>query len=142
MVTESLTESAPTLEPDEESVLSGNKITELDFLSSVPISAAVSIDIIGTHEESTQVEQFPVYRDSTQTPSVSYDGEPETNPSRGGKNTFYPFPDEKFLLYCYSHGIMRPKVRKMTASRFLFYLFNIKSPLPDNVRPSLYNFAR
>lgn len=24
---------------------------------------------------------------------------------------FYPFPDEKFfLLYCYSHGIMRPKV--------------------------------
>ena len=25
---------------------------------------------------------------------------------------FFPFPDEKFfLLYCYAHGIMRPKVR-------------------------------
>ena len=24
---------------------------------------------------------------------------------------FFPFPDEKFfLLYCYAHGIMRPKV--------------------------------
>ena len=27
------------------------------------------------------------------------------------RNNFYPFPDEKFfLLYCYAHGIMRPKV--------------------------------
>jgi hypothetical protein len=26
---------------------------------------------------------------------------------------FFPFPDEKFfLLYCYAHGIMRPKVGK------------------------------
>ena len=28
------------------------------------------------------------------------------------KCAFFPFPDEKFfLLYCYAHGIMRPKVR-------------------------------
>ena len=28
------------------------------------------------------------------------------------KSAFYPFPDENFfLLYCYAHGIMRPKVR-------------------------------
>ena len=28
------------------------------------------------------------------------------------KGAFFPFPDEKFfLLYCYAHGIMRPKVR-------------------------------
>ena len=28
----------------------------------------------------------------------------------GDANNFFPFPDEKFfLLYCYAHGIMRPK---------------------------------
>ena len=136
MVTESLMK---TLEADEESVLSGNEINEPDFFSNVPISAAGSIDIVGTLDDATPEGQLPLYGDFTQTPPIDSDSEAETNPNGDGENTFHPFPDEKFfLLYCYSHGIMRPKVRLMIAYKFLFYLFNyIYSHLSDNVRPSL-----
>lgn len=49
-------------------------------------------------------------RDGETLPSVRDDA-CESDISRE-KSAFYPFPDEKFfLLYCYAHGIMRPKVR-------------------------------
>ncbi|CAB4016525.1 Hypothetical predicted protein [Paramuricea clavata] len=50
-------------------------------------------------------------------------------------NLFYPFPDEKFfLLYCYSHGIMRPKSR--ADLDFLWMMldrFGVNPPLLDSV---------
>ena len=78
MVTESLTE---TLEADEESVLSGNEINEPDFFSSVPISAAGSIDIVGTLDDATPEGQFPLHGDFTKTPPIDSDSEPKTNPN-------------------------------------------------------------
>ena len=36
---------------------------------------------------------------------------------------FFPFPDEKFfLLYCYAHGISRPKVHKICHKTILTFL--------------------
>jgi hypothetical protein len=100
--------SAATLETDEEPDFYNDDDIEPDFY---PISAA-TVNPVGINEQEPE-EHFSDEEEIVQTPPVDPDSEPETNPSTDAKNTFYPFPDEKFfLLYCYSHGIIRPKVRK------------------------------
>ena len=100
--------SAATLETDKEPDLYNDNDIEPDFH---PILAA-TINPVAMNEQESK-EHFSDEEEIVQTPPGDPDSQPETNPSTDAKNTFYPFPDEKFfLLYCYSHGIMRLKVRK------------------------------
>ena len=50
----------------------------------------------------------------------------EDNGTDGEDEDFYPFPNEKFfLLYCYAHSIMRPKVNIL----FHKFLIDLIAPL-------------
>ena len=100
-----VTQSTATLETDEEADLSD--YSETDLHTSSPISATKYF-----LQQETTLDEHSSYEDNDQMPPVDPDSAPQTNLNGDARNTFYPFPDEKFfLLYCYSHGIMRPKVR-------------------------------
>lgn len=46
---------------------------------------------------------------------------------------FFPFPDEKFfLLYCYAHGIMRPKVTR-TFNFLLIIMSRLQNFMPFKI---------
>ena len=50
----------------------------------------------------------------------------EDNGTDGEDDDFYPFPNEKFfLLYCYAHSIMQPKVNIL----FHKFLIDLIAPL-------------
>ena len=75
-------------------------------------SPSFSAGISNEDQESVNGEEMETFSDE-----ISEDEEDLTTRTEPGAgetaqaNNFFPFPDEKFfLLYCYAHGIMRPKV--------------------------------
>jgi hypothetical protein len=66
----------------------------------------------GSNQQEMMATPLIFEDDSQDNPSspIQHEMDAEDNVNEKS-NLFYPFPDEKFfLLYCYSHGIMRPKV--------------------------------
>ena len=110
-------EGGATLETDEEPAyfLDDSEAEDEDvFHTSLPISSTKYF-----LQQETITDNRYSYEDTSQTPPVDSDSEPETTLGGDTRSTFYPFPDEKFfLLYCYSHGIMRPKVRNWLYTNF------------------------
>ena len=118
-----VTESGATLETDEElAYFSDDSEGEGEDFSyaSVPISSTK----YSLQQETITGYQYS-YEDTSQTPPVDSDSELKTTIGGDARSTFYPFPDEKFfLLYCYAHGIMRPKVRNTLYTNFYpFFVF-------------------
>ena len=56
-------------------------------------------------------EEMADSMDSELSDDSDQEGQTAQTEERAQTHNFYPFPDKKFfLLYCYAHGIMRPKV--------------------------------
>ena len=79
-------------------------------------SDLASNDADGTASASENEEYDPPYPEDEMEVNEFQENEipvlnNEDNGTDGEDDDFYPFPNEKFfLLYCYAHSIMRPKV--------------------------------
>ena len=78
---------------------------ERDILEDVGIRVE---DVYGHNGISSDEESFP----DDDMGEVFFNAEAEQLIDENADKDFFPFPSEKFfLLYCYAHSIMRPKVR-------------------------------
>ena len=88
----------------------------------LPVSASVSTPLIRPHQPQMSqpealVDTQLVAQENAGNSEISDETFDDTFNSvevQSDEQEFFPFPDEKFfLLYCYAHGIMRPKVTKI-----------------------------
>lgn len=89
-----VTESVATLETDEEpAYFSDDSEAEGEdvFYASLPISSTKYF----LQQETITGNQYP-YEDTSQTPPVDSDSEPETTPGGDARSTFYPFQMKSF----------------------------------------------
>lgn len=93
------------MDEDREDSMLISRATEPPY---IPPPDLFNRDILDEDQESVIGEEMETISDE-----LAEDGEGPTAQAEQTTqpNNFFPFPDEKFfLLYCYAHGIMRPKV--------------------------------